>query len=281
MPREDDLRCRSREGRLAHQHLVRDAGQRVEIAAAVDLVARPLLGTHVGGRAHREPGVSELLAAGLVNRPRNAEVGYQCVTAGEHDVLRLDVAMDEALTVRRVERIGDFGGNGECVVDRELLLAVEPVAERFAVDVRHHIVDEPLGLAGILHREDARMRERRRDLDLAQEPPVADRTGEIRLEDLHGDKRSVVLQVAGEVDGRHPAPSKEALDVVVGREGALHIVECRVHRLTNVPSGHSWCLGWPVVPCAGVGGMWSRVGREMFIRAKPHYVTLFPVPSRR
>jgi hypothetical protein len=38
-------------------------------------------------------------------------------TAGEHDVLRLDVAMDEALTVRRVECVGHLGGDRHGVVD--------------------------------------------------------------------------------------------------------------------------------------------------------------------
>ena len=61
------------------------------------------------------------------------------------------------------------------------------------------------------------MRERGGEVDLAQEPLAAERLGEVVVEDLDGDV-AVVLEVAGEVDGRHAAGAELALDAVVGGE---------------------------------------------------------------
>ena len=44
------------------------------------------------------------------------------------------------LRVRVVERVGDLAGDAERVVDRELLVALEPVAERLALHERHDVV---------------------------------------------------------------------------------------------------------------------------------------------
>ena len=67
----------------------------------------------------------------LLSRARagDAEVGDQRVPVGHHHVFGLDVAMDDALRVRVAERVGDFERDLDRVVDRELLLAIEPVAD--------------------------------------------------------------------------------------------------------------------------------------------------------
>src|SRR6476619_4916611 len=55
------------------------------------------------------------------------------------------------------------------------------------------------------------------DLDLAEEALGSDGAGQLRPEDLHGD-RAVVLQVLSEVDGGHPAATELALDrIAVGK----------------------------------------------------------------
>ena len=53
-------------------------------------------------------------------------------------------------------------------VDRELPLAVESLAKRFAFDVRHHVIEKTVGFARIEQRKDVRMIQPRRELDLAQ-----------------------------------------------------------------------------------------------------------------
>ena len=45
------------------------------------------------------PGLGELVAPGLAHRPGDAEVGHQGVAVLEQDVLRLDVAVDDAVLV--------------------------------------------------------------------------------------------------------------------------------------------------------------------------------------
>ena len=75
----------------------------------------------------------------------------------QQDVLRLDVAMDDAAAVRVAQGVGYFAGDGEGVIERELLLAVEPVAERLPLDVGHDIVEEAVGLAGVKQRQNVWM----------------------------------------------------------------------------------------------------------------------------
>ena len=62
----------------------------------------------------------------------------ECVAVLQEDVLRLDVAVDDAGGMRAGECTGGLGGQEYemAVIDRELRLAIEELAERFAVDVR-------------------------------------------------------------------------------------------------------------------------------------------------
>ena len=92
---------------LTGQAFVQDAAERVDVGAAVDGAAFDLLGGDVvdgaervaGGRA----GVGILGAAG---EPEVAEVGV--LVGREQDVGGLDVAVDQAVLVRGVERVGDL-----------------------------------------------------------------------------------------------------------------------------------------------------------------------------
>ena len=88
------------ERRLADEHLVQHAAEAVDVAPGVDvLAAERLLRAHVVRRADGHAGLGQLLAAGLAHRPRDAEVGDQRVAAEQQDVLRLDVAVDDAALV--------------------------------------------------------------------------------------------------------------------------------------------------------------------------------------
>ena len=99
------------------------------------------------------------------------------------------------------------------LLEAELLLPVELVAERLAADQRQHIVEEAAGHTGVDEREDVRVVEPGGDLDLGQEPFVAEDGAELGAEDLEGDL-AVVLEVGGEVDRGHPAGAELALDAV-------------------------------------------------------------------
>ena len=73
------------------------------------------------------------------------------------------------------------------VGDRELPLAVEPVAQRLALDERHHIEQQAVGLARVEQRQDVRVLQVRGDLDLREEALGAEHGGELGVQHLDGD----------------------------------------------------------------------------------------------
>ena len=121
-------------------------------------------------------------------------------------------------------------------------LAGQPVAQRLALDVGHHVVEEAVGVAGVEHAEDVGMLEPGGDLDLAGEPVGAERGGQLGAQ--HLDRHlAVVLQVLGEVDGGHAALAELALDAVAVGEGRLQ---------SGYRLGHRGLWMW------WVGGRWGN-----------------------
>ena len=114
------------------------------------------------------------LPLGLARGERDAEVGDERLAIVEQDVLGLDVAVDDAVPVRVVERRGDLGGDSHRVGHGQLLLPVEPVRSDLALDERHDVEEEAVDLAGVEQREDVRVLEVGGELDLGQEPLGAD-----------------------------------------------------------------------------------------------------------
>jgi hypothetical protein len=90
----------------------------------------------------------------------DTEIGDQRVAAGEHHVVRLDVAVDDAVAVRLGQRIHHFPENADRFRDRQLAVLLQPFPQRFALDVGHDVVVEAGGLAGIEQRQDVGMLER-------------------------------------------------------------------------------------------------------------------------
>ena len=88
----------------------------------------------------------------------------------QEDVLGLDVAVDHPTPMRVVERIRDLTGDPDGLVDAELGLAIQLVAKRLALDVRHDVEQESVGGSRVEQRQDVRMLQRRRRLDLHHEP---------------------------------------------------------------------------------------------------------------
>ena len=133
--RDDRLRARPGERRLAGEHLVQHRAERVDVAARVDrALAHRLLGAHVLRRAEREARLRHALRRRrCCTRERDAEVGDERVPVLQQDVLRLDVAMDDAVPVRVVERVGDLARDARRASSiGQLPLALEPRAQRLA-----------------------------------------------------------------------------------------------------------------------------------------------------
>ena len=116
MADEHFAEARPREGKLAGGHLVHHAAQRVDVAAAVDAVrhAAGLLGRHVRRRAHHHAGLGLAGALALVvGELGDAEVHHLdevllSLVDDEVDVVRLQVAVDDLVLVRRLERLADL-----------------------------------------------------------------------------------------------------------------------------------------------------------------------------
>ena len=90
--------------------------------------------------------------------------------------------------------------------------------KRLAVDERHHVVEEAVGLAAVEKREDVRVLQRRGGLDLPHEPLGAEDGGELGLQHLERHL-AVVLQVLRQVDGGHAPLAQLPLDAVAVGQG--------------------------------------------------------------
>jgi hypothetical protein len=95
-----------------------------------------------------------------------------------------------------VQRVGDPRRDAHRLVDGKLSPPVQPLAEALSLDVRHHVEEESIGLAGIEQREDVGVLEGGGGPDLGQEALGAHGGGQLGLQDLHRDA-PLVLQVPG------------------------------------------------------------------------------------
>ena len=205
---------RAGERRLADQHLVRHRAERVDVGAMPDaLVAHRLLGRHVLRRAERQACLRHALAARVLHGERDPEVRHERGTVVQQDVLGLDVAVHDAMPMRVLQRRRHLGGDADRVVDRQLLLAIEPRAQRLAVDEGHHVEQLSRRVSRVEQRQDVRMLQAGRDLDLLEEALGADHRRQLGVQHLHRHL-AVMARVRREIDGRHPAAAELALDRV-------------------------------------------------------------------
>ncbi len=121
--------------------------------------------------------------------------------------------MYEARAVGEVEPVADFVYDANRVLNRETSLAAQAIAQRAAGDVDGDVIQHPIGFTGVDERNEMRMRQSRRDRDLAEEPVGTERRQELGAEHLDRDLSSV-LSLLGEVHGRHTAMPKLPLDDV-------------------------------------------------------------------
>jgi dolichyl-phosphate-mannose-protein mannosyltransferase len=82
-------------------------------------------------------GRTELAGPRRDQRPRDAEVRYQRVALRDQDVAGIDVAVHHPAPVGVVEGVRHLSRDAQRILERQLLLAGEPVAQRLALDERH------------------------------------------------------------------------------------------------------------------------------------------------
>ena len=123
---------RAGERTLACDHLVEDQAQRVEIGTRIRLLSFELLRRHVAEGAEdraclgQRPGAAlrrhlrhARAGCGLCAEPGQAEVEQLDAGRGDHHVAGLQVPVDDAVIVRRVQRVGDLPGVLQCIVQTE------------------------------------------------------------------------------------------------------------------------------------------------------------------
>jgi hypothetical protein len=158
------------------------------------------------------------------------------VTGLEQDVSRLHIPVDEALAVRVLQPFRDLAGYLERLVQRQLPLPVYPASQRLACHVGHDVVEQAIGLTGIVQRQDVGMGESGGDPDFLEETRGAHDRGEIASHDLDGDP-PVVLDVGGQVHGGHTAAAQLAVYRVLPREAGSEALQLIPHGTTPQLSG--------------------------------------------
>ena len=101
---------------------------------------------------------------------------------------------------------------------------LQPLPESLALDVGHHVVDQAVGLVGIVERENVRVMKPGRGLDLVKEASGSHASRDVRPEHLDRDL-AVVLEIVGEEDLRHPALTQLALDPVAGGDRSTEALD--------------------------------------------------------
>ncbi len=136
----------------------------------------------------------------------------------EHDVVGLDVAVNDAFLMGVGQCVEQFRDDTDGLLDGQLTLASQPVAQRLALDVRHDVVDPAVGLTAVVQWEDGRVLEPCGDFDLTEKAVGTEPRGKLGTEDLDGDP-AVVLQILGQVYGAHAALAERALEAVAVPQG--------------------------------------------------------------
>jgi hypothetical protein len=221
------------EHRRAREQVVRDRAEGVQVGAGVDRLGRDDgLGGHVLRRAGQRERAGELDVSIDLELLHEAEVEQLHDVAlaalrAEHDVRRLDVAVDEADRVRfgqrsaRHRQDADDARGRLCSADRDDAL------ERRAVEELHRVLEDAVVRSAVVEdRDRVRVREARRQLHLSLEAEEARLAGVIRAEELER-RRSPHHSVASAVDLAHAAFADLPLDHVLAELARVPGSRCR------------------------------------------------------
>jgi hypothetical protein len=193
---------------MAAEQLLRDRGEPVDIAGA----RRRATGLDLGRRVARR---AAWHVRRMTDRLGDPEVEEARPPIGAHeDVGRLQVEMDEAVRVERLDRVGELDHQ-----ERDLPLRqrrARELIERLAFDVLERDERVAERLVDAEHRDDRRMVERLQASRLREE--VTARVGVLRIaEDLQGD-RAVARLVVGAPDVRGAAGAEVRGEPVASRD---------------------------------------------------------------
>jgi len=146
------------EGAASGDHLVENAAEAEEVAACVGFRALQKFGGHVlkgsddgallGERGHGCGKRSQIhgrrgrrKSADRLRRNRHLRFGQAkspstCATFSQHDVRRLQIAMDDALLMRLLQGLSDFGSNLQDLIERQRAFS-QALGEGLAFEILH------------------------------------------------------------------------------------------------------------------------------------------------
>ena len=188
----------------------------------IDRLPLGLLRRHVLERA--DHGAERRGRAGAADRARDPEIhDERAIVVRDHDVLGLEIAVDDTDLVRRLQPGGDLFGNRERLGHGELALPPEEVREVLTLDERHREVLDAVELAEIVDPDDVFVGDLAGQHQLALEAPLdfaggLDIVRDFRTNDLERD-RDTELRVPRLIDDAHPAGAQDADDVIARAEG--------------------------------------------------------------
>ena len=195
--RNQRLGCLAGKRRLTGQQFVGNHAKPVDVGPVVDVgVTSGLFGRHVARRSQRNAGHGQrFFVRRNGERLRDSEISDQGVPPREHHVVWFDIAMDDALRMSGSQCVSNISQHSSRFGDRKLALAQQTILQRAAFHVRHHVVDEPVGLPRVINGQHVRMRDVSGNLDFLEEPFGPERC-QLRLQNLEGHLPAVP-EVAG------------------------------------------------------------------------------------
>ena len=141
---QDDVHgAHRRERHLAGEHLVEQDAQRIEVAALIGALVAGLLRRDVVRRPHEGAGIGDLTVRVVaVEELHQAEVEHLdevviVVLPQEHDVGRLQVAVDDPQRMRLSQRAADLLRHVDDALLRERALLLHRLRQRAAVEELH------------------------------------------------------------------------------------------------------------------------------------------------
>jgi hypothetical protein len=185
---------------LPREHLVEHAPERPDVAPLVGRLPLRLFRCHVCGGAENDArlrhrgrrdrrGLRDVRgnAGGLqcLRQPKIEYLHHAIVT--DLDIRRLQIAMDDALLVRRCDRLRDLPRDGQCVVERDCA-ARDTLCEVLTLDELQNNGHDAVRLFKTVDAADVGVVQRGEDfrLSLKTSEPVSV-CGQSRREDLDGD----------------------------------------------------------------------------------------------
>ena len=159
-------------GRLARQHLIPGAAERIEVAANVgQLAVASLFGRHVVHRAHCRAGASDVRFERIIDRTSQTKVRhFHHAVARDQQVRRLDVAVNNVLFVGVLQCSGDLLDDLDRTLDGRDAPSLHHLEQILTLDILHRDEQVTVSFTRIVHRDDVVVAELGRRLSLGLEP---------------------------------------------------------------------------------------------------------------